>query len=85
MIRQASSHVNPNPTGAAGQPGVGDATRNLSAAAAGPAGALPSTMNRMNQANDVIPQGGTLPDVNPPADRHAAGAAEQAPLGVQPT
>lgn len=39
----------------------------------------------MNQANDVIPQGGTLPDVNPPADRHAAGAAEQAPLGVQPT
>jgi len=38
----------------------------------------------MNQANDVIPAGGTVKDANPPADRQA-GQQEQAPLGSNPS
>jgi hypothetical protein len=39
----------------------------------------------MNQANDVIPRGGALPDAQPPGERAARAAAEQAPLGSQPS
>lgn len=39
----------------------------------------------MNLRNDVIPQGGVLKDVTPPAERVPEGLAEQAPLGRRPT
>jgi hypothetical protein len=39
----------------------------------------------MNQANDVIPRGGTLHDTHPPADKAVKDNAEQAPLGGHPT
>jgi hypothetical protein len=39
----------------------------------------------MNLGNDVIPQGGLVKGVHPPAEREPAGQAEQAPLGAQPT
>jgi hypothetical protein len=39
----------------------------------------------MNMGNDVIPQGGTVQQAAPPADRQTAAPEEQAPLGAQPT
>ena len=39
----------------------------------------------MNQANDIIPRGGALPDTHPPADKVARTVGEQAPLGERPS
>jgi hypothetical protein len=39
----------------------------------------------MNQANDVIPRAGKLPDARPPGERDAPSPAEQGPLGDHPT
>ena len=39
----------------------------------------------MNQANDIIPRGGALPDTQPPADKAAHTDGEQGPLGNEPS
>jgi hypothetical protein len=39
----------------------------------------------VNQANDIIPRGGALPDTQPPADKVAQTDGEQGPLGKEPS